>query len=119
RLKSALWYSIGQFVDEECLNDDLNATPQFIGALTELVYTQIANTARDLEVFSKHGGRKVINTDDVMLLTRRNDALETMLKQELDRMKAAEGRPDGPAAAGAQGKKRGRPAGTGKGKSKA
>lgn len=41
RLKSALWYSIGQFVDDALLTDDLNATPQFIGALTELVYTQI------------------------------------------------------------------------------
>ena len=75
-----------------------------------------ANTARDLEVFSKHGGRKVINTDDVMLLTRRNDALETMLKQELESMKAAEGRGEGQAVAGAQGKKRGRPAGKGKAK---
>jgi len=51
-----------------------------------------------------------------MLLTRRNDALETMLKGELDQMKAAEGRGDGQASGGAQGKKRGRPAGKGKGK---
>lgn len=43
RLKSALWYSIGQYIDEECLTTDVNATPQFIGALTELVYTQIGN----------------------------------------------------------------------------
>lgn len=41
RLKSALWYAIGQFVDEKSLESDLNATPQFIGALTELVYTQV------------------------------------------------------------------------------
>jgi hypothetical protein len=41
RLKSALWYSIGQFVDDKCLEQNLNATPQFIGALTELVWTQI------------------------------------------------------------------------------
>ena len=47
RLKSALWYTIGQYIDEESLSSSLNATPQFIGALTELVYTQIANTARD------------------------------------------------------------------------
>lgn len=44
RLKSALWYSIGQFVDDALLSDDLNATPQFIGALTELVYTQIGTS---------------------------------------------------------------------------
>ncbi|KAF2130912.1 hypothetical protein P153DRAFT_421923 [Dothidotthia symphoricarpi CBS 119687] len=114
RLKSALWYSIGQFVDEESLTMGLNATPQFIGALTELVYTQIANTARDLETFSKHAGRKAINTDDVMLLTRRNEALESILRRELDTLRAAEGRGDGQAAV-----KKGRPVGGGKGKGKA
>jgi centromere protein S len=46
RLKSALWYAIGQFVDDALLADDLNATPQFIGALTELVYTQIGTQPR-------------------------------------------------------------------------
>jgi centromere protein S len=57
-----------------------------------------------------------------MLLTRRNEALETMLKQELDQMKAAEGRGEQQATGGAQPpKKRGRPSGTavGKGKGKA
>jgi centromere protein S len=150
RLKSALWYQIGQFVDEEAASKDFNATPQFIGALTELVYTQIgkklptlppfhspilifpihtipnpttlyqhpiANSARDLEVFSKHAGRKVIATDDVMLLTRRNEALESILKQELDQMKAAEGRGGG-AQVQKEPKKRGRPAGAGRGKGK-
>ncbi|EAT84967.1 hypothetical protein SNOG_07501 [Parastagonospora nodorum SN15] len=136
RLKSALWYTIGQYIDEECLTSDLNATPQFIGALTELVYTQIgilnphhqyppylhhplihiqANTSHDLEVFAKHAGRKAINTDDVMLLTRRNDALESMLKGELERMQSAEGRGD----VGGGEKKKGRPVGKGKGKAKA
>lgn len=41
RLKSALWYSIGRIVDEETLKLGVNATPQFIGALTELVWGQI------------------------------------------------------------------------------
>lgn len=41
RLKSALWYAVGQIVDEELLKRNRNATPQFIGALTELVWTQI------------------------------------------------------------------------------
>lgn len=50
RLKSALWYSIGQFVDEKSLENDLNATPQFIGALTELVYTQIGKIDPPLDM---------------------------------------------------------------------
>lgn len=41
RLKSALWFSIGKIVDEETLKLGVNATPQFIGALTELVWAQI------------------------------------------------------------------------------
>jgi hypothetical protein len=43
RLKAALWYAVGQMVDEECLKRNRNATPQFIGALTEMVWTQTGN----------------------------------------------------------------------------
>lgn len=41
RLKSALWFSIGKIVDEETIKLGINATPQFIGALTEMVWAQI------------------------------------------------------------------------------
>jgi len=41
RLKSTLWYHIGQLVDEETINLGVNATPQYIGSLTELVWAQI------------------------------------------------------------------------------
>jgi hypothetical protein len=84
---------------------------------TVLMQSCPANTAHDLETFAAHAGRRAINTDDVMLLTRRNEALEEMLKGELERMKEAEGR----AAGGGQTAKaaRGRPAGRGKGKGKA
>ncbi|KAF2463453.1 uncharacterized protein BDR25DRAFT_245734, partial [Lindgomyces ingoldianus] len=107
-LKAALWYAIGQYVDEECLQKNLNATPQFIGALTELVYTQILNTSRDLEMFSKHAGRKVINMDDVLLLGRRNDALLEILGKKMQHLRAEEGR-----TGVGEGKARGRPPGKG------
>lgn len=41
RLKSALWLAIGKIVDEETIKLGVNATPQFIGALTEMVWAQI------------------------------------------------------------------------------
>ena len=41
RLKASLWFSIGKIVDEESLRLKMNATPQFIGALTEMVWEQI------------------------------------------------------------------------------
>ena len=40
-MKSALWLSIGKIVDEETIKLGINATPQFIGALTEMVWAQI------------------------------------------------------------------------------
>ncbi len=91
----------------------MNATPQFIGALTEMVWEQIgtnicppallwprrfpkltnqANVATDLESFSRHAGRTTIMTDDVLLVTRRNDALHKIVKDFVDKEKAKNGK---------------------------
>lgn len=93
RLKSALWYSIGQLTDTTLLDSggDNNATPQFIGALTELVWAQIASTAKDLESFAKHAGRTQISTEDVMLLSRRNEGLEALLAEHVRDLRAENG----------------------------
>ena len=108
RLKASLWFSIGKIVDEESLRLNMNATPQFIGALTEMVWEQIgtylppssfllypfqklthsANVATDLEAFSRHAGRTTVTTDDVLLVTRRNDALHDIMKDFIDKEKA-------------------------------
>ncbi|KEF54045.1 uncharacterized protein A1O9_09840 [Exophiala aquamarina CBS 119918] len=122
KLRSALWYHIGKVVDEESLNLGVNATPQFIGSLMELVWAQLGifqtppliqahakwlfekrfsqwisdrllgrtgNTAADLESFAKHAGRSTIKTDDVMLLTRRNEGLAQVLKEELKKLETS------------------------------
>ncbi|CAL5873105.1 uncharacterized protein PFLUO_LOCUS7374 [Penicillium psychrofluorescens] len=80
RLKSALWLSIGKIVDEETIKLGANATPQFIGALTEMVWAQIETVSQDLESFAKHAGRSTVNVSDVMLLARRNDGLDSILR---------------------------------------
>lgn len=49
RLKSTLWYHVGRLVDEETINLGVNATPQFIGSLTELVWAQIGENMVALE----------------------------------------------------------------------
>ncbi|KAI2624504.1 kinetochore component CENP-S-domain-containing protein [Xylaria nigripes] len=89
RLKTALWFAIGKIVDEETLRRNRNVTPQFIGALTEMVWTQIENVAMDLESFSRHAGRSTITTDDVLLLARRNGDLHSIMKDFIDKEKAA------------------------------
>ncbi|KAJ6785282.1 hypothetical protein PWT90_01082 [Aphanocladium album] len=92
RLKSALWYAVGQIVDEECMRRNRNATPQFIGALTELVWTQIENVAVDLESFANHAGRSVVTTEDVLLLARKNPDLQQLMREYIDERKAERGR---------------------------
>lgn len=95
RLKSALWFAVGQIVDEECLRRNRNATPQFIGALTELVWTQIENIAIDLESFANHASRQNVTTEDVLLLARKNPDLQQIMRdfvQERKDIKTARGR---------------------------
>lgn len=87
KLKAALWYAIGQSVDSFSVNNDFNATPHFIGALSELVWSQIENVAQDVEAFARHSGRPTISSNDVVLLGRRNDDLKDLLQKEADRVR--------------------------------
>lgn len=44
RLKASLWFSIGKIIDEETARLNTTATPQFIGAMTEMVWAQIGDS---------------------------------------------------------------------------
>jgi len=88
RLKAALWYSVGQTIDSVSLAKDINATPHYIGALSEMLWGQIENVSHDLEAFAKHAGRSTINTSDVLLLARKNEGLQDVLKQQAKEVKA-------------------------------
>ncbi|PGH01904.1 hypothetical protein GX51_04958 [Blastomyces parvus] len=90
RLKSALWLAIGRIVDDETIKLGVDATPQFIGALTEMVWAQIETVGQDLEAFAKHAGRSTINLSDVMLLARRNEGLESILRAFVEQEQAKE-----------------------------
>lgn len=50
------------------------------------------NVAQDLENFAKHAGRSTVTTDDVLLVTRRNDALHDIMEEFIDKDKAARGK---------------------------
>lgn len=92
RLKAALWFAIGKMVDNESLELECNAAPQFIAALTEMTWNQIRSVAVDLESFAQHAGRSTITTDDVLLITRRNDELYDIMKSYIDGLQAKKAR---------------------------
>lgn len=52
-----------------------------------MVWAQIASAGKDLEDFAKHAGRTTIQTEDVLLLARRNEGLEMLLKEYADEVK--------------------------------
>lgn len=93
RLKSALWLHVGRVVDNTYADSaselsTSNATPQFIAALTELLYAQIGTVAVDLESFARHAGRTVVTDEDVLLLARRNESLRSLMRDEIEKAKA-------------------------------
>ena len=62
------------------------------------------NTTIDLSTFASHASRTTITTDDVLLITRRNEALEGMIRDFIDGEKAKSAK----VKAGKAGKKGGR-----------
>ena len=47
----------------------------------------LGNVAQDLEAFAGHAGRSTIKVEDVLLLGRRNEGLEGILREEVQRLK--------------------------------
>jgi centromere protein S len=52
-----LWFHIGTIVDEESIKLGVNATPQFIGSLAELVWSQIGMLKMFLSIRWKRADR--------------------------------------------------------------
>jgi len=53
------------------------------------------NSSKDLESFAKHAGRTQINADDVLLLARRNEGLESLLRGYVEDMRKTNGAANG------------------------
>ena len=65
-----------------------------VGNLIPL-YRVVENVATDLESFSQHAGRTTVTTDDVLLLARRNQDLYSVIKDVVDKEKAAKAKGKG------------------------
>lgn len=70
--------------------DPLPPSPSQRAELTQNQKTE--NVAQDLESFSRHAGRTTVTTDDVLLVTRRNEALQGIMVDFVERGKAGKER---------------------------
>ncbi|EDO19279.1 hypothetical protein Kpol_1036p21 [Vanderwaltozyma polyspora DSM 70294] len=78
QLKGKLWYCIERQVNEETPFDTV-CSAKFINALVELCYIQLVEMGKDLEMFSRHANRDVINNDDLKLLLRKVPQLQQLI----------------------------------------
>lgn len=81
KLKSAIWYTIGQIAEEIEEEKDISISKKFIAILAETTYKHSANIAQDVEAFAKHAKRSTIQTDDVKLYVRKVKPLYNHLEQ--------------------------------------
>ncbi|KAM5486490.1 MHF histone-fold complex component [Microsporum audouinii] len=92
QLKAMLWYTLGNLTREHADLFDTEVTPQFIAGLVEITWAQLETVGQDLEMFAKcivsHAGRSTINASDVLLLARRNEGLESILREYNDSLEA-------------------------------
>lgn len=84
RLKAALWHAVGRIVDTVAVDSSINASPTFIGGLTEMLAAKISTAATDIEAFAKHAGRSTVSSKDVVLLARHNDGLQEVLREKAE-----------------------------------
>lgn len=84
RLKAALWHSIGKTIDAVAVEQNINASHQFIAGVTEMASARINTIAADLEAFARHSNRSIVDERDAMLLARHNDSLKDVLQQKAE-----------------------------------
>jgi centromere protein S len=65
-----------------------------------LILLSIENVAQDLESFSRHAGRTTVTTDDVLLITRRNEALHGIMRDFVEKEQVAAQKGKGKGAKG-------------------
>ncbi|XP_068309044.1 protein MHF1 homolog [Pyrus communis] len=61
-----------------------------MACIADLAFKYAEQLAKDLELFSQHGGRKTANMEDVILSVHRNEHLATLLRSFCNDLKAKE-----------------------------
>lgn len=79
-LKSAIYLSVAKMVEQSTKEMNVSASPTFVASLIEIVYNQIIMLGEDLEAFATHAGRDVVNTSDLYMAARKNEALVNALR---------------------------------------
>ena len=81
QLKASLHFAIAKICEAEANNKQIECSKAFIACLTETVYEKMEIFTIDLEAFSRHCKRTVVNIEDVKLLTRHSVELKEKIEE--------------------------------------
>ncbi|CAO2826939.1 unnamed protein product [Amaranthus hypochondriacus] len=77
-------------VESEAKKNGMQVSEPIVACLSNLAFNYAEHLAKDLELFAHHAGRKLVNTEDVILAAHRNENLSLQLRTFCNDLKAKE-----------------------------
>ncbi|XP_009339043.1 protein MHF1 homolog [Pyrus x bretschneideri] len=76
--------------ETEAKRNEMEISGPVMTCIADLAFKYTEQLAKDLELFSQHGGRKTASMEDVILSVHRNEHLAAMLRSFCNDLKAKE-----------------------------
>lgn len=76
--------------ESEAKKNGMQASEPIVACISNLAFNYAEHLAKDLELFARHAGRKLVNTEDVILAAHRNENLSLSLRTFCNDLKAKE-----------------------------
>ncbi|KAM0982105.1 hypothetical protein ACFX13_015392 [Malus domestica] len=76
--------------EAEAKRNAMEISGPVMACIADLAFKYTEQLAKDLELFSQHGGRKTANMEDVILSAHRNEHLAALLRSFCNDLKAKE-----------------------------
>ncbi|KAK4488925.1 hypothetical protein RD792_004715 [Penstemon davidsonii] len=80
--------------EAEAKQNGMEVSQPIMACISDLAFKYTQQLAKDLELFAQHGGRKVVNMEDVILAAHRNDHLAGSLRSFRNDLKTKEPQSD-------------------------
>ncbi|XP_021719283.1 protein MHF1 homolog [Chenopodium quinoa] len=89
-LKDRFRLSAISIADSEAKKNGMQPSESIVACISNLAFNYVEHLAKDLELFAHHAGRKLVNTEDVILAAHRNENLSLSLRTFCNDLKAKE-----------------------------
>lgn len=89
-LRDRFRLSTVSIAESEAKKNGMQVSEPIVACISNLAFNYAEHLAKDLELFAHHAGRKLVNTEDVILAAHRNENLSQSLRTFCNNLKAKE-----------------------------